>query len=51
MCAGKRKSTNVLKILAENVYADVIPTKWRQYYTVANISVTAWVSDFVKRVV
>lgn len=50
MCSGKRKSTNVLKLLAENIFADVIPTSWRKY-TVANISATAWVSDFVKRVV
>jgi len=50
MCSGKRKSTNVLKLLAENIFADVIPTSWRKY-TVANISSTAWVSDFVKRVV
>ena len=51
MCSGKRKSTNILKLLAENLYADVIPTSWRQYYKVANISATAWVSDFVKRVI
>ena len=51
MCSGKRKSTNNLKVLAENLFADVIPTTWRQYYTVANISATAWVSDFVKRVI
>jgi len=50
MCSGKRKSTNILKMLAENLFADLIPTSWRKY-TVANISATMWVSDFVKRVV
>lgn len=50
MCSGKRKSTNILKLLAESLFGDVIPTSWRKY-TVANISATAWVSDFVKRVI
>ena len=49
MCEGKRKSTNVLKILAEALHADVIPTTWRKY-NIANISATAWINDFVKRV-
>lgn len=49
MCDGTRKSTNALKRLAEDIFGDVIPTTWRKY-TVANISATAWVSDFVKRV-
>ena len=50
MCKGDRKSTNNLKSLAEDLFADVIPTSWRKY-TVANITATEWVSDFVKRVV
>ena len=50
MCTGKRKSTNAIKKIAEDLYADVIPTTWRKY-VVANISATAWVNDFVKRVV
>lgn len=50
MCSGKRKSTNILKSLAEDLFSDVIPDSWRKY-TVANISATAWVSDFVKRVI
>lgn len=51
MCAGKCKSTNYLKRLAEDLFADVIPQVWRSKYTVANISASAWVNDFVKRVV
>lgn len=51
MCAGKCKSTNYLKRLAEDLFADVIPQTWRSKYTVANISASAWVNDFVKRVV
>lgn len=50
MCKGLRKSTNALKKLAEDLFADVIPTTWRKY-TVANISATVWVNDFVKRVI
>lgn len=50
MCKGDRKSTNNLKSLAEDLFADVIPASWRKY-TVANIAATEWVSDFVKRVV
>lgn len=50
MCKGLRKSTNALKKLAEDLFADVVPTTWRKY-TVANISATIWVNDFVKRVI
>lgn len=49
LCQAKRKSTQQLKQLAEELHADIIPKKWRKY-TVANISCTAWVTDFVKRV-
>jgi len=49
LCQAKRKSTRQLKQLAEELYADIIPKKWRKY-TIANIPVTAWVNDFVKRV-
>lgn len=49
LCKGTRKSTNVLKGLAEDLNADVIPAAWRKY-TVANISATIWVNDFIKRV-
>lgn len=49
MCVGTRKSTNILKKLAEDLTMDVIPQKWRRY-TVANIPASAWLSDFVKRV-
>jgi len=49
LCAGERKSTNVLKSLAEDLYADVIPKKWRKY-NVANISATEWLGDFRKRI-
>jgi hypothetical protein len=48
-CRGARKSTNVLKALAEDLYLDKIPKRWMKY-TVANIGVTAWINDFVKRV-
>lgn len=49
MCTGERKSTNVLKSLAEELHADVIPKKWRKY-NIANISATEWIHDFNKRV-
>lgn len=49
MCDGTRKSTNMLKQLADDLFKDIIPNRWRKY-TVANISATAWVNDFVKRV-
>lgn len=49
LCQAKRKSTQQLKQLGEEVHTDIIPKKWRKY-TVANISCTAWVTDFVKRV-
>ena len=49
MCSGERKSTNILKSLAEDMHADVIPKKWRKY-NVANISGTEWVNDFKNRI-
>lgn len=49
MCMGERKSTQQLKLLAEELHADVIPNRWRKY-TVPNISATIWVNDFVRRV-
>jgi len=50
MCKGTRKSTNMLKKLAEDLNAEVIPDRWRKY-TVANVSATIWVNDFVRRVI
>ena len=50
MCKGERKSTQQLKRLAEDLNADVIPSTWR-VYTVANISATIWINDFIKRIV
>lgn len=49
LCKGLRKSTNILKQMADDIYKDKIPIRWRKY-VVANITVTEWVSDFVKRV-
>jgi dynein heavy chain 1, cytosolic len=49
MCKGERKSTNILKTLAEELHADVIPKKWRSY-VVGDITSTMWVNDFVKRI-
>lgn len=49
MCSGERKSTNILKSLAEDMHADVIPKKWRKY-NVANISGTEWINDFKNRI-
>jgi len=50
LCTGVRKQTNYLKQLAEDLHAEVIPKQWRAKYIVANISATAWIVDFVKRV-
>jgi len=49
LCTGVRKQSNILKQLSEDIYAEIIPKQWRKY-TIANISVTEWVIDFVKRV-
>lgn len=46
---GERKQTNVLKQISEDLHAEVIPKQWRRY-VVANITATAWIIDFVKRV-
>ena len=49
LCAGERKSTNILKILAQELHADVIPKRWRRY-NVANITASEWIDDFKRRV-
>lgn len=49
MCSGERKSTNVLKTLAQDLHADVIPKKWRRY-NIANVTATEWIADFKKRI-
>ena len=49
MCAGERKSTNILKNLAQELHGDVIPKKWRRY-NIASITATEWINDFKKRV-
>ena len=49
MCAGERKSTNILKQLAEELHGDVIPKKWRRY-NIANITATEWLDDFKRRI-
>jgi dynein heavy chain 1 len=49
MCEGTRKSTNVLRLIAESIHAEIIPKKWN-IYKVADITATAWINDFVKRV-
>lgn len=49
LCKGNRKLTNILKQLAEDIYSDRIPKQWRKY-VIANVSVTAWVVDFIKRI-
>jgi len=49
MCKGERKSTNVLKQLAQELHADLIPKKWRRF-NIANITATEWLEDFKKRI-
>ena len=49
MCMGERKSTNILKSLAQDLHADIIPKKWRRY-NIANITVSEWIDDFKKRI-
>lgn len=51
MCEGERKSTNDLRLIGEQIYAEVPPTKWNKYKVSDGIQVTAWVTDFVKRVI
>jgi len=49
LCKGDRKSTNILKELAHELHADLIPKRWRKY-TVATVPVTLWVNDLVRRI-
>ena len=48
LCTGERRSTNVLRTLAQALHSDTIPTKWRKY-AVGNISATDWLIDFKNR--
>ena len=49
LCSGERKSTNILKSLAEDLHSDAIPKRWRRY-NIANITLTEWITDFKRRV-
>lgn len=39
----------MLKLLAEELHADIIPKKWKKY-NIANITATEWIDDFKKRI-
>jgi dynein heavy chain 1 len=49
MCEGNRKSTNMLRQIAESIHSEKVPIRWN-IYKGADISATAWLNDFVKRV-
>lgn len=50
MCEGTRKSTNELRLIGEQIFTEIPPVKWNKYKVSDGIQVTAWVTDFVKRV-
>lgn len=48
MASGEVKMTNELREICKDLEIDAIPKKWKKY-TIANITVTEWIIDFVKR--
>eukprot|EP00927_Polykrikos_kofoidii_P026243 TRINITY_DN23401_c0_g4_i1.p1 TRINITY_DN23401_c0_g4~~TRINITY_DN23401_c0_g4_i1.p1 ORF type:complete len:2209 (-),score=513.79 TRINITY_DN23401_c0_g4_i1:103-6207(-) len=48
VCTGEVKTTNELRSLLTSLQADEIPAPWRKF-AVANITVTDWITDFVRR--
>jgi hypothetical protein len=45
---GKVLATNVLRLLAKDVYSDIVPANWQKYTTIT-MGLTEWITDFKKR--
>jgi len=50
ICNEEAKWTNVLHKIAQELIADVPPEGWLLYKVHTDISASAWINDFVKRV-
>lgn len=48
LAEGKVQATNVLRLLAKDVFADIVPPQWMKY-TVINMGLNDWISDLKKR--
>lgn len=49
MCEGKIQPLMELKTLALTIYAGSLPKTWKRFTFLETIEVTAWISDFKKR--
>lgn len=50
VCRGEKKSTNYVKLLAQNIHAEVIPNHWKKYVVPLSMTASEWLFDFKKRV-
>lgn len=48
LAEGKVQATNVLRQLAKDVYADIVPAAWLKY-VVSSMGLNDWIADFKKR--
>lgn len=46
---GKVQATNILRVMAKDVFGDVVPTQWMKY-TVMGLGLNDWISDFKRRI-
>lgn len=49
MCDGKLQPLMELKLLAQSLYSGHVPKAWKRFTFLDTIDITAWISDFKKR--
>lgn len=50
VCEGKRKQTNYLRTLINELVKGILPRSWSHYTVPAGMTVIQWVSDFSERI-
>uniref|UniRef100_A0A8C0CSC3 Dynein heavy chain, cytosolic n=1 Tax=Balaenoptera musculus TaxID=9771 RepID=A0A8C0CSC3_BALMU len=50
VCEGKKKQTNYLRTLINELVKGILPRSWSHYTVPAGMSVIQWVSDFSERI-
>lgn len=50
VCEGKKKQTNYLRTLINELVKGILPRSWSHYTVPAGMTVIQWVSDFSERI-
>ncbi|KAL6478123.1 hypothetical protein MHYP_G00139580 [Metynnis hypsauchen] len=50
VCEGKKKQTNVLRTLINDLVKGILPRSWCRYTVPASMTVIQWVADFSERI-